>query len=399
MGGVIAPRCVAQPPRRARAEAARGGDGVSARRRSRFEIYLEHYKGSFGDKWMWTPIVLTPPLTAAGVAGVVSERAARDRAAGRLGALLPRRPRSASSRTSRACASPGGFGEATYNLVMGPPLLAPGSLCLVGALGLAGRDRQARALSDCEDFRDAGHLPKRRGDRRSPTRRAAAPAARDDAADARPLPRLRRARAGGALGRGHAARSCSTASRTCRRSASSTAREAATLRRSATSSLAQDAEPRIPVLALRRRQAARGRGSTASATPTCPTTARPGGSSRAASTRRRARAARRRSPPRRTRPAGRRSSSRFATGRAARRRLGRRSTSRARGRSSCATCSQAFYSHPWAWNEIGFGGPAYPRGYARFGSPHLDGGEREAWEGARGRRRRPGARRRSSGAR
>jgi hypothetical protein len=26
----------------------------------------------------------------------------------------------------------------------------------------------------------------------------------------------------------------------------------------------------------------------------------------------------------------------------------------------------AFYSHPWAWNEIGFGGPAYPRGYMRL---------------------------------
>jgi gluconate 2-dehydrogenase subunit 3-like protein len=26
-----------------------------------------------------------------------------------------------------------------------------------------------------------------------------------------------------------------------------------------------------------------------------------------------------------------------------------------------------FYAHPWAWNEIGFGGPAYPRGWARFG--------------------------------
>jgi Gluconate 2-dehydrogenase subunit 3 len=25
------------------------------------------------------------------------------------------------------------------------------------------------------------------------------------------------------------------------------------------------------------------------------------------------------------------------------------------------------YSHPWAWNEIGFGGPAYPRGFMRFG--------------------------------
>jgi hypothetical protein len=39
---------------------------------------------------------------------------------------------------------------------------------------------------------------------------------------------------------------------------------------------------------------------------------------------------------------------------------------------------QAYYSHPWAWNEIGFGGPAYPRGYGAFGSPHL--GERESWE-------------------
>ena len=36
----------------------------------------------------------------------------------------------------------------------------------------------------------------------------------------------------------------------------------------------------------------------------------------------------------------------------------------------------AFYSHPWAWNEIGFGGPAYPRGYARLGV-----GLSEAWEG------------------
>lgn len=30
-----------------------------------------------------------------------------------------------------------------------------------------------------------------------------------------------------------------------------------------------------------------------------------------------------------------------------------------------ATLSE-FYSHPWAFNEIGFGGPAYPRGYMRL---------------------------------
>jgi Gluconate 2-dehydrogenase subunit 3 len=35
----------------------------------------------------------------------------------------------------------------------------------------------------------------------------------------------------------------------------------------------------------------------------------------------------------------------------------------------------AFYSHPWAWNEIGFGGPAYPRGFARLAE-----GQREHWE-------------------
>ena len=37
-------------------------------------------------------------------------------------------------------------------------------------------------------------------------------------------------------------------------------------------------------------------------------------------------------------------------------------------------CSQ-YYAHPWAWDEIGFGGPAYPRGYMR-----LEEGEPEPWE-------------------
>jgi hypothetical protein len=37
-------------------------------------------------------------------------------------------------------------------------------------------------------------------------------------------------------------------------------------------------------------------------------------------------------------------------------------------------CS-AFYAHPWSWNEIGFGGPAYPRGYK-----HLAFDGREPWE-------------------
>ena len=32
----------------------------------------------------------------------------------------------------------------------------------------------------------------------------------------------------------------------------------------------------------------------------------------------------------------------------------------------------AFYSHPWAWDEIGFAGPAYPRGYKNLGVDRLE---------------------------
>lgn len=34
-----------------------------------------------------------------------------------------------------------------------------------------------------------------------------------------------------------------------------------------------------------------------------------------------------------------------------------------------------YYAHPAAWSEIGFGGPASPRGYVRLGS-----GQRDPWE-------------------
>jgi hypothetical protein len=42
--------------------------------------------------------------------------------------------------------------------------------------------------------------------------------------------------------------------------------------------------------------------------------------------------------------------------------------------------THAYYSHPIAWNEIGFGGPASPRGYVRM---QLD--RRDPWEAAEAR--------------
>src|SRR5436305_349415 len=100
------------------------------------EIYFEHYRVSFGDRWMWTPVALTPPLVAAGVAGVVSPRAARTvlPAVSALYALdglagVVTHLRGVLRKT-------GGVREPLYNIVMGPPLLAPGSLVLVGAAGV-----------------------------------------------------------------------------------------------------------------------------------------------------------------------------------------------------------------------------------------------------------------------
>jgi hypothetical protein len=101
------------------------------------EIYFEHFRGSFGDKWMWTPVVLSPALSAAGVAAMRSERAARTvlplvSALYCLDGLI-----GVYTHVQGVRKRPGGFSEPLYNIVMGPPLLAPGSLALVGGMGLA----------------------------------------------------------------------------------------------------------------------------------------------------------------------------------------------------------------------------------------------------------------------
>ncbi|HMC50169.1 MAG TPA: hypothetical protein VKH20_05950 [Solirubrobacterales bacterium] len=101
------------------------------------EIYFEHFRGSFGDKWMWTPVVLSPALSAAGVAAMRSERAARTAlplvsALYCLDGLI-----GVYTHVQGVRKRPGGFSEPLYNIVMGPPLLAPGSLALVGGMGLA----------------------------------------------------------------------------------------------------------------------------------------------------------------------------------------------------------------------------------------------------------------------
>ena len=100
------------------------------------EIYINHYGGSFGNRWMWSPVLLAPGVTAAGVAGVYSERAARTVLPAMSLAFALDGLAGEYFHLRGVARKPGGFHEASYNLVMGPPALAPGSLAMVGAIGL-----------------------------------------------------------------------------------------------------------------------------------------------------------------------------------------------------------------------------------------------------------------------
>lgn len=100
------------------------------------EIYVEHYRGSFGNKAMWIPIVITPPVVAAGIAGIFSKRCAKTvlPAAAIIYGLTGLAGEYFHARgVSR---KPGGWSNASYNVPMGPPIAAPGLMTLVAGMGV-----------------------------------------------------------------------------------------------------------------------------------------------------------------------------------------------------------------------------------------------------------------------
>ena len=100
------------------------------------EIFLEHYKASFGNKWMWSPILVTPPVVVAGVGGVFSRKWAKT-ALPITAAIYTVNGLMGEYFHARGVArKPGGWKMASYNLPMGPPISAPGLMCIVGGMGL-----------------------------------------------------------------------------------------------------------------------------------------------------------------------------------------------------------------------------------------------------------------------
>lgn len=100
------------------------------------EIYFEHDKASFGNTWMWAPVALGPVGAAAGIAGVASRRAAKTALPIASAAIVANGLQGTYLHARGVAQKPGGWRNARYNLEMGPPLLAPLLVTLVGGMGL-----------------------------------------------------------------------------------------------------------------------------------------------------------------------------------------------------------------------------------------------------------------------
>jgi hypothetical protein len=100
------------------------------------EIYFEHDSGSFGNRLMWLPIALGPLGAAAGVAGLVSEKASHTALPVASAAIVANGLQGTYLHASGIHQKPGGWRNFRYNMEMGPPLLAPLLVTMVGGMGL-----------------------------------------------------------------------------------------------------------------------------------------------------------------------------------------------------------------------------------------------------------------------
>ncbi len=100
------------------------------------EIYFEHDSASFGNKMMWLPVALGPVGAAAGVAGFFSQRMAKTALPVASAAIVANGLQGTYLHARAIAQKPGGWHNTRYNMEMGPPLLAPLLVTLVGGMGL-----------------------------------------------------------------------------------------------------------------------------------------------------------------------------------------------------------------------------------------------------------------------
>ncbi|PKW27272.1 hypothetical protein [Phycicoccus duodecadis] len=100
------------------------------------EIFFEHDSASFGNKLMWVPVAMGPVGAAAGIAGFFSRRMAKTALPVASAAIVVVGVQGVYLHARGIAQKPGGWRNARYNLEMGPPLLAPLLVTMVGGMGL-----------------------------------------------------------------------------------------------------------------------------------------------------------------------------------------------------------------------------------------------------------------------
>jgi hypothetical protein len=100
------------------------------------EIFLEHDRASFGNRMMWVPVALGPVGAVAGVAGFFSRRAAKTLLPLASLAIVANGVQGTYLHVRGIAQRPGGWALARYNVEMGPPLLAPLLMSMVGGMGV-----------------------------------------------------------------------------------------------------------------------------------------------------------------------------------------------------------------------------------------------------------------------
>ena len=100
------------------------------------EIYFEHDSASFGNTMMWVPVALGPIGAAAGLAGFFSRRMAKTALPVASAAIMANGVQGVYLHARGIAQKPGGWRNVRYNMEMGPPLLAPLLVTMVGGMGL-----------------------------------------------------------------------------------------------------------------------------------------------------------------------------------------------------------------------------------------------------------------------
>jgi hypothetical protein len=100
------------------------------------EIFFEHDKASFGNRLMWLPVAIGPLGAAAGVVGFFNAEVAHTVLPLTSAAIVVNGLQGTYLHARGVAQKPGGWHNARYNLEMGPPLLAPLLMTMVGGMGL-----------------------------------------------------------------------------------------------------------------------------------------------------------------------------------------------------------------------------------------------------------------------